>query len=152
MRAAESKSRALRWQEVSKDKNGDKVICPIVYWSDAQLWKFIREYNIPYCTLYDEGFTRLGCVGCPLAGARKQDMEFARWPRYEANWKRAIYRNWENRKDKINGRTGEPVYQAKFKTAEDFWLWWRYGYVPNYAQLKLPVVNNNKNDESRRNK
>jgi len=134
VRAAESKARATRWHEVSQDRNGDLVICPIVYWTDKQLWQFIKAYELPYCTLYDEGFTRIGCVGCPLAGPKKQSAEFARWPRYEQNWRRAIYRNWENRHDKINHRTGKPVYQAKFKSAKDFWIWWRTKRLPDYLR------------------
>ena len=43
-----------------------KVLNPIIDWEDSDVWEFIREYNISYCKLYDEGYTRLGCIGCPM--------------------------------------------------------------------------------------
>lgn len=84
-----------------------------------------------YCSLYDEGWTRLGCVGCPLASKENQDREFARWPAYERNWKKAIIANWEKWKDQPNTKTGQPRYHAKFKDGEEFWLWWRTHRVPD---------------------
>ena len=129
VRAAESKARAKRWEEVKEEKAAkkhlrQKYVCPIVYWTDDDVWTYIKDNEIPYCSLYDEGFTRIGCVCCPLASKKNRDKEAKRWPRMYNNWKRAVMRNWENRKDGLNSRTGKPLYQAKFKTAEDFWLWW----------------------------
>jgi phosphoadenosine phosphosulfate reductase len=124
VRAEESPRRAHRWHEVSKSSTNDKAVCPVVYWTTEQLWEFIRAYAVPYCSLYDEGFKRLGCIGCPLAGNAGVERMFDRWPKYREAWKRAIIANWENRKDCLNKRTGEPVHQAKFKSGEDYWLWW----------------------------
>jgi phosphoadenosine phosphosulfate reductase len=137
VRASESKARAMRWHEFADYKAGSNqktVVCPIVYWSDAQVWEFLKGRGIPYCSIYDEGWDRLGCVGCPLASVERQSKEFARWPKYEANWKRAIIANWEKWKDVPNSRTGEPRYHAKFKTGEDFWQWWRTTRVPDYLR------------------
>jgi len=137
VRAAESAGRAATWEPVLTSHTGPKrlrgvYVCPILYWTDTDLWSYIHSEGIKYCELYDQGFKRLGCVGCPLAGPEGQTREFARWPRFEANWRRAVEKNWENRKDCLNHRTGKPVYQAKFKTAEDFWKWWRWKQiVPN---------------------
>ncbi len=131
VRAAESAARKHNWREIAVDMNGNPTICPIVYWSDDRLWEFIRAYEVPYCILYDQGFKRIGCVGCPLASAENQDKEFARWPNYERNWKRAIIANWEKWKDMPNTKTGGPRYHAKFKTGEEFWEWWRRGKPPS---------------------
>lgn len=125
VRAAESLRRKHGWREISKDSTGNKVVCPIVFWPDARVWEFIREKNLPYCVLYDEGFKRLGCVGCPLASRKNQDKEFSRWPRYERNWKRAIIANWERWHGVPNTKTGGPRFQTKFRNGEDFWEWWR---------------------------
>jgi phosphoadenosine phosphosulfate reductase len=46
---------------------GKRILNPIVDWNDSDVWEFIREYQIKYCSLYDEGFKRLGCIGCPMA-------------------------------------------------------------------------------------
>ena len=130
VRKAESASRAKRWNEVA-DYNGQLVLCPIVLWSDEEVWAFIRKHALPYCSLYDEGWTRLGCVGCPLATPAMQAKEFARWPAFERNWKKAIVANWEKWHD-VPREDGKPRYHAKFKTAEDFWQWWRTQRAPDY--------------------
>lgn len=134
VRAAESSARKSNWREVDTDKNGNPAICPILYWTDEQLWQFIYTQEVEYCKLYNEGFTRLGCVGCPLASVKNQDKEFERWPNFERNWKRAIIANWEKWKDIPNTKTGKPRYQAKFQTGEDFWEWWRNYKVPDYLR------------------
>lgn len=78
VRAAESLARSRRWKPVSF-WNGSTIICPILNWSDADVWAFIQANNLPYCSLYNEGWKRIGCVGCPMAGAHRSE-EFARWP------------------------------------------------------------------------
>lgn len=131
VRAAESKRRELMWREVRDDHDKKKlIVCPIVYWSDENLWAFIDHFRVPVCSLYKEGFTRLGCVGCPLAAKGKQELEFQRWPRFEANWKKAVIANWYRMKDRLR-EDGNPYMHAIFKTGEEFWQWWRYERKPD---------------------
>ena len=35
-------------------------LMPLYYWSYSLIWKFILECELPYCPLYDKGFTYLG--------------------------------------------------------------------------------------------
>lgn len=66
------------------------LVNPIIDWTDQDVWEFIRHYGVPYCSLYDEGFLRLGCVGCPLGGFRSMKKEFARWPHFKKFYIRAF--------------------------------------------------------------
>ncbi|XP_058455263.1 FAD synthase-like [Malaya genurostris] len=35
-------------------------INPLLDWSCAEVWDYIRENNVPYCCLYDRGYTSIG--------------------------------------------------------------------------------------------
>lgn len=66
------------------------IISPILKWTDADVWNFIRGYGIEYCRLYDEGFHRIGCIFCPFAGVKTKQMERKRYPGVERAVKRSI--------------------------------------------------------------
>lgn len=136
VRAAESPRRKGMWKPFMINKRKGLIGCPILYWTDEDIWNFIKRENIPYCKLYDEGFKRLGCVGCPMGGPKSQRKEFDRWPRYEALWKKAFKRLYEGYRDEPN-RKGEPRFFAKYDCWEDFWDWWisgKKGVAPAVCQ------------------
>ena len=69
----------------------NKTLCnPIIDWTDADVWEYIRTEGIPYCGLYDEGCKRLGCIGCPLGGYASQRRELERWPTFRKLYVRAF--------------------------------------------------------------
>jgi len=127
VRAAESPRRKANWAFLSSDRRTDTpIICPIIHWTDADVWQFIREQQIPYCSLYDEGFKRLGCIGCPMGGPIGQARDFARWPKYEAMWKRGFQRYFDKYKG-VPKLRGGPRAIEKFPTVDDLWQWWVSG-------------------------
>lgn len=98
-----------------------RVINPIIDWTTKEVWEFIREYNVRYCELYDQGFTRLGCIGCPMGGGESQVKEFARYPKYRRNYLRAFKRMLSQ---------NESVGRAcSWNTPEEVMTWWTEGKV-----------------------
>lgn len=91
------------------------ILNPIIDWTTDEVWEFIHRFNIPYCKLYDEGFHRLGCIGCPMATEREKKRQFKRWPKYEEAYLRAFDRMLKN---------GKREY-LKWDTPEDVMKWWR---------------------------
>ena len=98
-------------------QRGVNYVNPIVDWSTDEVWQFIRENNLPYCSLYDEGFSRLGCIGCPLSGAKHMAFEFERYPRFRALYLRAFDKMLAARREK-----GMPIYT--WTDAESVMQWW----------------------------
>lgn len=92
-------------------------INPVAFWEDTDVWDFIHDRKLPYCELYDEGFCRLGCVGCPMAGdGRKQ--EFDRWPGLRRVWEIAFRAVWEAREAAGMG------WWRGISSISDLWDWW----------------------------
>jgi len=129
VRAAESPRRAKKWSVFTRHGPGNKpVLAPILHWPDDAVWKFIRSEKIPYCELYDQGFKRLGCVGCPMAREKGRRREFARWPRYERLWRKAFDKLWDRRAGTLQTRGPhkgkEWFFSANFGTAREAFDWW----------------------------
>ena len=95
-------------------KDHTTTINPIIDWSDAEVWEFIREYEISYCLLYDKGYKRLGCIGCPMSTHRAQELE--RYPKYKNLYLLAF--------DKMLQRMDDKQQITSWKTAQDVMEWW----------------------------
>lgn len=96
------------------------LLNPVIDWTDGDVWEFIKQENIKYCGLYDEGLKRLGCIGCPLADCKK---ELARWPKYENLYIKAFQRMYEKR---IN----DGILTTAFGSGQECFDWWT-GKTPN---------------------
>lgn len=46
---------------------------PILNWTYEQVWKFLLKHNVPYCPLYDEGYTSLGTRSTTVPNPRLED-------------------------------------------------------------------------------
>lgn len=95
------------------------VVNPIIDWLDEDVWQFIEEQGLPYCKLYDEGFSRLGCIGCPMGGQSHNEFEFERYPKFKDAYIRAFDRMLEARR--------ESGMQSSWKTGQEVFDWWITG-------------------------
>lgn len=104
-------------------KKGKRIVNPIIDWEDEDVWEYIHTRNIEYCKLYDEGFKRLGCIGCPMAGKDGMLHQFERWPKFKQAYMRAFQRMLNTRKTKGL----ENNWETPWETPEDVFNWWVYG-------------------------
>lgn len=67
------------------------LISPIIYWSEQDVWEFLNDVvRVPHCSLYDEGWHRIGCIGCPMSSHRQKMIENKRYPHIKRGWIKAI--------------------------------------------------------------
>jgi phosphoadenosine phosphosulfate reductase len=92
IRAEESKGRAERGRiNIFKDGKKSIIYSPIFYFNEGDIWDYIGDRKLPYPSLYDEGFSRIGCVICPFVcrkGAIEQHKN--RWSNIYAIFERVV--------------------------------------------------------------
>jgi phosphoadenosine phosphosulfate reductase len=123
VRAAESRKRAKR-RLVEACHNGGKrtLLHPIIDWSEEDVWGYIRERELPYCSLYDEGWTRLGCVMCPNGGPKRMARDAARWPKLANAYRRACRAAYAQRAARgivMDWADGDAMYEWWLSGATD---------------------------------
>lgn len=118
-----------------------RVVNPIIDWTDSDVWGFLQDAKVPLNPLYGEGFCRVGCVGCPLAGKRREK-EFARWPKYKGMYISAFDRMLEERK-----RRGKMQGSWRMRTTGlDVFNWWmEYDILP--GQMNFDEIISMEGDE-----
>lgn len=66
------------------------LISPIIEWTDDDVWNFLNTLEVAHCSLYDEGWHRIGCIGCPMSSHRQKMIENKRYPHVKRGWIKAI--------------------------------------------------------------
>lgn len=109
-----------------------RVVNPIIDWADSDIWGFVQDIKQTCLNpLYREGWCRVGCVGCPIAG-KGRSKEFERWPAYQKLYIKAFDRMLEERKrrGKIGGSWRIDT------TGEDVFNWWmEYNILPGQISI-----------------
>lgn len=110
-------------------KRSKTLVNPIIDWEDRDVWDFIHSEGIPYCGLYDEGFHRLGCIGCPMGRRQGRELEFTKWPKYKAAYLLAFDKMLQKRRERHDRDPSRPVWKAygaeiDNPTPEDVFNWW----------------------------
>jgi phosphoadenosine phosphosulfate reductase len=123
----------IRWEE-SKNRSNRRMVesClgggyksqakhfvhPIIDWSKEDIWSYIKERKLPYCSLYDEGWKRIGCLLCPMSYYTRRLKEIERYPRYAAAYLKSFRKLYANRK--AAGR----VSVDRWASGDDMFWWW----------------------------
>jgi len=94
-----------------------RMLHPIIDWSDADVWQFIHQENVPYCSLYDEGFDRLGCILCPNeANPNRLQAQMDRWPQF--------VKAYVNTFDKLVRLRKEAGLRCTWANGQEMFDWW----------------------------
>ena len=88
------------------------LINPIIDWTNEEVWQFIKQQKLEYCKLYDEGYKRLGCIGCPMNTHQKEELE--KYPKYKKQYLLAFEKMLKN----------YDIPPRKWKSAQDVYDWW----------------------------
>ncbi len=73
--ASRARARPVEWD----GNNGLYKISPLLDWSGADIWEYIRSKRLPYNSLHDRGFPSIGCAPCTRAVQAGEDERAGRW-------------------------------------------------------------------------
>lgn len=66
---------AVEWD----DKHGLIKINPLVLVNTGDVWHWVRQHQIPYNALHDQGYPSIGCMPCTRAVKPGEDPRAGRW-------------------------------------------------------------------------
>jgi thioredoxin-dependent adenylylsulfate APS reductase len=65
--------------ELDHDHGGIVKVNPLADWTEEEVWEYIRDYDVPYHSFYDQGYTSIGCAPCTRAIQPGEDHRAGRW-------------------------------------------------------------------------
>jgi len=87
-------------QRIEWDDTFDLVkVSPLADWTTAQVWDYIKEHDVPYNKLHDQGYPSIGCAPCTRAIAEGDDIRSGRWW-WEQPEHKECGLHWNDREDK----------------------------------------------------
>ncbi|WP_337173011.1 phosphoadenylyl-sulfate reductase [Paludisphaera sp.] len=69
----------IRKIDLDHDHGGIVKLNPLADWTHDDVWAYVREYDVPFHPLYEQGFTSLGCVPCTRPIQPGEDNRAGRW-------------------------------------------------------------------------
>lgn len=100
-------------------KSSTVSINPIVEWTDSDVWAFLHHYGCESNPLYQQGFKRIGCIGCPLSGSQNMKREFGLYPKFYENYIKTFDRMIAERKRR---GMGTPDVWSDGEAVMQWWL------------------------------
>ncbi len=59
--------------------HGIEKFNPLADWSEAEVWAYLHQFQVPYNELHDKGFPSIGCAPCTRALSPGEDIRAGRW-------------------------------------------------------------------------
>jgi phosphoadenosine phosphosulfate reductase len=114
VRAAES-VRRRSWQmfQPCKRRHGH-ILNTIIDWDETDVWDFIKKEIGYHCELYDRGWQRIGCLGCP--NSPDQIRQLNENPKIKKSYIHAFGKMLERRKER--------GLETTWTTAQEVMDWW----------------------------
>ncbi|HEY3730593.1 MAG TPA: phosphoadenylyl-sulfate reductase [Steroidobacteraceae bacterium] len=79
VRREQSRLRAEAQSVAPDERTGLQKISPLLDWTEADVWTYIRAHQLYYSPLHDRGFPSIGCAPCTRAIEPGQDSRAGRW-------------------------------------------------------------------------
>lgn len=78
-RRAQSATRTELAEREYDPVHGLQKFNPLAAWSEEQVWDYVREHQLPYNALYDQGYRSIGCAPCTRPVVTGEDPRAGRW-------------------------------------------------------------------------
>jgi len=59
--------------------NRMQKVNPLLEWSNAEVWEYLKQYEVPYNKLHDRFYPSIGCAPCTRAVTPGEDIRSGRW-------------------------------------------------------------------------
>lgn len=79
VRREQSEARAGNQPLQLDPRNGMHKVSPLLDWTEAEIWEYIRARQLPYNPLHDRGYPSIGCAPCTRAVQPGEDTRAGRW-------------------------------------------------------------------------
>ncbi|HPC16477.1 MAG TPA: phosphoadenylyl-sulfate reductase [Candidatus Hydrogenedentes bacterium] len=81
LRRDQSKARMITPKAALIDHKGREILklCPLIDWTEEQVREYLANHRVPYNTLYDKGYTSIGCQICSTPTRPGEDKRAGRW-------------------------------------------------------------------------
>lgn len=54
-------------------------VCPLIYWTWKDVWRYVSKHELPYNPLHDKGYPSIGCETCTKPAFTMDDLRSGRW-------------------------------------------------------------------------
>jgi len=79
LRRGQSESREWLAEEAFDSSYGIIKFNPLTAWSEDDVWRYLRMFNVPYSRLYDQGYRSIGCAPCTRPVLPSEHLRAGRW-------------------------------------------------------------------------